>query len=87
MQNKEGGKNTGFYVVTTGESSDTVDQFLKAAADKLKLPETANTASNTDGTHNRMRVYQAEGRTLSITITGQSGKDAQVTVTYQESKE
>jgi len=86
-QNQEGDKKTGAYVVTTGESSDALDQFFKAQAEKLKLPEKSNMGGNSDGVDNRMRVYQAGGRTLTVTITGESGKDVQVSVTYEEAKE
>jgi len=87
MQNQEGDKKEGSYVVTSSESSDALEQFFKAQAAKLKLPETSSMGDNNGGVDNRIRIYQAGGRTLNVIITAQSGEDVQVTVTYEEKKE
>lgn len=84
IQNTQGGRISGLYSATSGESIEVLDAFFKAESAKLKFNESSRSTFIADGVENRNLSYEGGGRKLNIVLTGKPGEDVQVSVGYEE---
>ncbi len=84
MRNQKDGKVSGLYSATSSESSETLEAFFKAEAEKLKFTSSSFSNYNVNGVENRNLSFGGGGHHLDIVITAKPGEEAQVNVGYEE---
>ena len=85
-QKKPADQIAGFYMGTSSDTPDQLEEFFKKQAKKQGMTDASRSAFESDGVATRSLSYEGGGRKLSVMIAAKQGEPASVQVSFEGGK-